>query len=103
MPCWYSLGRICFLRGRIKRPGHALRSRGHVSNSQRLWRRSRVPASVAASEGQSRVPLNLTAGRRRLRDRAKLRRVDEAVRCAEVHVVEGVEEFDAELESHTLS
>src|ERR1043165_6066147 len=54
------------------------------------------------SEREAQAELNLSSGRRGLGDGAELRRVDEAVRRAEVRVVQGVEELGAELEAHLL-
>src|SRR5215470_3393104 len=54
-------------------------------------------------ERQPRTQLDLTAGSGRLGDRAKLRRVHEAVGRAQVRVIEAVEELAAELKLHSFS
>src|SRR5262245_25203942 len=53
-------------------------------------------------ERQPRAQLDLPPRSGGLRDRAELRSVHKSIRCAQVRVVEAVEEFAAELEPHSF-
>src|SRR4051794_22117440 len=75
-----------------------------AANSQRGWSGQNpvaLPSCQALeaefSERKSRTDLYLPAGRGGLGDRAELRRVHEPVRRAQIHLVEAVESFQANL------
>src|SRR5262245_52945445 len=63
---------------------------------------ARTQAPPDLSERNPHTDLDLAARGRGFGDRSELRRVHEAARCAQVRVIERVEEFGAELEFHLL-
>src|SRR5215510_9328986 len=71
-------------------------------STARIVRRLKFFISDSWLERESRAKLDLTTGCGGFRDRSKLRCVDEAIRCAEIHMIECVKSLGPYLELDLL-